>query len=106
MVLLNTATTDTSGDIYSEGADGETRTYNPRITNSELYPLSYTAQKEIAFKEVSLSSWCIASLYIYNFSTVIDFLPKSAVVLQDKGIRCTSKEIDSEDADGETRTYK
>ena len=27
----------------------------------------------IAGKELSLSSWCIAFLYIYHFSTVIDF---------------------------------
>ena len=29
--------------------------------------------KVIAGKELSLSSWCIASLYIYHYSTVIDF---------------------------------
>ena len=29
--------------------------------------------KLIAGKELSLSSWCIASLYTYHFSTVIDF---------------------------------
>ena len=34
----------------------------------ELY-----SSKAIAGKELSLSSWCIASLYIYHFSTVIDF---------------------------------
>ena len=34
----------------------------------ELYSL-----KAIAGKELRLSSWCIASLYIYHFSTVIDF---------------------------------
>ena len=28
----------------------------------------------IAGKELSLSSWCIASLYTYHFSTVADFL--------------------------------
>ena len=27
----------------------------------------------IARRELSLSSWCIASLYIHNFSTAIDF---------------------------------
>ena len=31
------------------------------------------SSKAIVGKEVSLSSWCIASLYIYHFSTVIDF---------------------------------
>ena len=34
----------------------------------ELY-----SSEAIAGKELSLSSWCIASLYIYHFSTVIDF---------------------------------
>ena len=34
----------------------------------ELY-----SSKVMAGKELSLSSWCIASLYIYHFSTVIDF---------------------------------
>ena len=29
--------------------------------------------KAIAEKESSLSNWCIAPLYIYHFSTVIDF---------------------------------
>ena len=34
----------------------------------ELY-----SSKAIAGKELSLSSWCIASLYFSHFSTVIDF---------------------------------
>ena len=37
----------------------------------ELY-----SSKAIAGKELSLSSWCIVSLYIYHFSTVIDFSSK------------------------------
>ena len=32
-----------------------------------------SSSKTIAGKELSLSSWCIASLYFYHFSTVIDF---------------------------------
>ena len=32
-----------------------------------------TPIKAIAGKELSLSSWCIASLYIYHFLTVVDF---------------------------------
>ena len=35
---------------------------------TELY-----SSKAIAGKALSLSSWCIASLYIYHSSTVIDF---------------------------------
>ena len=68
MVLLNTGTPGTSREIYSEDTDGETRTHNPWI---ELY-----SSKAIAGKELSLCSWCIASLYIYHFSTVIDFSSK------------------------------
>ena len=55
MVLLDTETPGTSREIYSEDAEGETRS------------------KAIAGKELSLSSWCIASLYIYHLSTVINF---------------------------------
>ena len=42
--------------------------YKPSALATELY-----SSKAIAGKELSLSSWCIASLYIYHFSTVIDF---------------------------------
>ena len=55
------------------------------------------------------------SLYIYHFSTVIDFSSekykgstvvqyRSTVVLPDTGTPGTSGEIYSEDADGETRS--
>ena len=48
----------------------------------ELEPLGYkrsalaielNGSKAIAGKELSLSSWCIASLYVYHFSAVVDF---------------------------------
>ena len=42
--------------------------YKPSVLAIEL-----TSSKAIAGKEFSLSSWCIASLYIYRFSTVVDF---------------------------------
>ena len=42
--------------------------YKPSALAIELY-----SSKAIAGKELSLSSWCIGSLYIYHFSTVIDF---------------------------------
>ena len=45
-------------------ANGGTRTRNPSLINSS---------NAIAGKELSSSSWCIASLYIYHFSTVVDF---------------------------------
>ena len=68
VVLLDTGTPGTSREIYSEDADGETRTHKPSVLAIELH-----SSKAIAGKELSLSSWCIASLYIYYFSTVIDF---------------------------------
>ena len=38
--------------------------------------IELTSLKAIAGIELSLSSWCIASLYIYHFSTVVDFSSK------------------------------
>ena len=40
--------------------------YKPSALAIEL-----TSSKAIAGKELSLSSWCIASLYIYHFSSVV-----------------------------------
>ena len=37
MVLLDTGTPGTSREIYSEDADGETRTRNPSIINRVLF---------------------------------------------------------------------
>ena len=54
-------------------ADGETRTRNPSVKPSAL-AIELTSSKATAGKELSLSSWCIASLYIYHCSTVVDFL--------------------------------
>ena len=64
MVLLDTGPPGTSREIFSEDADDGTRTRNPLVTNRVLQPLSYTAAKAVKFagKELSLSSWCIASL--------------------------------------------
>ena len=72
MVLLDTGTPGASREIYSEDADDGARTRNPSVITSTLTIEPYSS-KAIAGKELSLSSWCIASLYIYHFSTVIDF---------------------------------
>ena len=42
--------------------------YKPSALAIEL-----TNSKASAVKELSLSNWCIASLHIYHFSTVVDF---------------------------------
>ena len=73
MVLLDTGTPGTSKEIYSEDADVELPNsqpldYKPSVLAIELY-----SSKAIASKELSLSSWCIASLYLHHFTTVIDF---------------------------------
>ena len=49
-------------------SDSQPLDYKSSALAIELY-----SSKAIAGKELSLSSWCIASLYIYHFSTVIDF---------------------------------
>ena len=73
MILLDTGTPGTSRKIFSEDADDGSRSRSPLLINQALQPLSYTAQKAIAGKEFSLTSWCIVLLYICHFSTLIDF---------------------------------
>ena len=105
MVLLDTGTPGTSREIYSVDADAQTRTtictldYKPSALAIELY-----SSKAIAGKELSLPSWCIESLYIYHFSTVIDFSSEKYSGSLDTGTPGTSGEIYSEDADAQTRT--
>ena len=70
MVLLDTGPSGTSREIYSEHVDGETLTCNPLISALAIEPYS---SKAIAEKGLSLTSWCIASLYIYHFSAVVDY---------------------------------
>ena len=50
------------------GLELATLGYKPSALAIELI-----SSKVIAGKELNLSSWCIASLYIYHFSTVVDF---------------------------------
>ena len=71
MVLLDTGT-GSSRELYSEDANDGTRTRNPPGINR--VPLTTELRsKAITGKELSLYSWCIASLYVYHFSTVVDF---------------------------------
>ena len=73
MALLDIGTPGTNREIYSENADGKTPTRNPLDYKPSALAIELYSSKAIAGKELSLSSWCIASLYIYHFSTVIDF---------------------------------
>ena len=104
MVLLDTGTPGTSREIYSEDADGDTRTRNPWITNPVLQPLSYTAQKLLLGR-----SWVYPVGLLHHYIFIISQLwltshLRSIVVLLDTGTLRTSREIYSEDPDGETRT--
>ena len=73
MVLLDAGTPGTRREIYSEDADGQTRTRKPWIPNPVLWPFELYSSKAIPGKELCLSSCCFASLHIYHFSTVIHF---------------------------------
>ena len=90
VVLLDTETSGTSREINIEEAKGDQRTHKPLDYKASALGIDPYSSKAIAGKELSLSSWCIASLYVYHFSTVIDFSsekysspPRSIVVLLD-----------------------
>ena len=73
VALLDTRTPGSSREIYSEDtnlsdSNSEPLDYKPTALAIERY-----SSEAIAGKELSLSSWCIASLYIYLLSPVIDF---------------------------------
>ena len=66
--------------------------------------IELTSSKAIAGKEFSLSSWCIAPLYIFIISQLwLTSHPRSTVLPLDKGTPASSREIYSDDADDETR---
>ena len=101
MVLLDTGTRCISGDIYSKDADDGTQTCNTSVVNRAI---ELNRSKAIAGKELGLSSWYNASLYIYHSQLWLTSHPRSKVALLDTGTPGTGEEIYSEDADGETRT--
>ena len=53
--------------------DGETLTHKPLGYKPSALAIELNSSVAISGKELSLSSWCIALLYIYHFSTVVDF---------------------------------
>ena len=73
VVPLDTGTPGTSRAIYSEDASDGTPTRNPLGYKPSALAIELNSSKAIAGKELSLSSWCIASLHVYNLSTVVDF---------------------------------
>ena len=73
MVLLDTGTPGISREIYSEDAIDGTLTLQPVSYSTSALAIELNNSKAITRKELSLSSQCIASLYVYHFSTVVDF---------------------------------
>ena len=67
---------------YFVVADGETRNRNPLDYKHSALAIELYSSKAIAGKELNLSSWCTASLYIYHFSTVIDFSYDKYITMQ------------------------
>ena len=63
----------------------------------KLEPATPRLQPSALEKELSLSSWCIASLYIYHFSTVVDFSSLQIVELTSPSCnRCKPKSCSEE----------
>ena len=63
MVLLDTETPGTSREIYSEDAEGETRTRNPWITNQWLE--HWVASSSLTFHN---------QVYVFGFSAPAEIL--------------------------------
>ena len=72
MVLLDTGTPGTSREIYSEDADDWDSNSQPLGYKPTALAIELNSSTAFAGKDLSLSSWCIASLYIYLFSAVVD----------------------------------
>ena len=72
--------------------------YKPSALAVERY-----SSKPIAGKELRLSSWCIASLYFYQFSTVIDISSENYSGSTGHGNGTSRKIFIDDDGDG-TRT--
>ena len=104
LVLLDTRTPGTGREIYSQDANGQTRTRNHWITNAVLQSLSYRAQFATA-ESSSVYPVGVLHHYILIISQLgLTSHPRSTVVLLDTGTLGTSREIHSQDANGETRT--
>ena len=66
MALLDTGTPGTSKEIYSEDAEKKDSNSQPLGYKLSALAIELNNSKAIAEKELSLSSWCVASLYIYS----------------------------------------
>ena len=72
VVLLDTGTHGTSREIYSRMLMVRLEFASPGL-QTQCSSQRAVQLKSYCWEGVGLSSWCIASLYIYHFSTLIDF---------------------------------
>ena len=66
--------------------------------------IELNSSKASAGKALSLSRWCTALLYIYHFSSVIDFSSEKYIGSTGNSYSYYQQRRYSEVADGETRT--
>ena len=104
VALLDTGTPVTSREIYSEDANGETRTRNPWFKKPSALAIELYSSKLLLRK-----SWVYSFGVLHHYIFIISQLwltshLRSRVVLLDTGTPGTSREIYSEDAEGETPT--
>ena len=90
VVLLYTGTPGTSREIYSEDANDVDSNSQPLGYKPSALSIELNNSKAIARKGLSLSSWCIASLYVYHFSAVVDFSSEKYSGSTDTGTAGTS----------------
>ena len=95
----------TSKEIYSEDAEGETRTHNSWIMNPVLQPLSYTAQKLLLGRSWVYPIGVLHHIFIISQLWLTSHLRSTAGLLETEtpGSR-SSREIYGEDAEDETGT--
>ena len=89
---------------YSEDDNEETRRHShPLSYKLSALAIELNSSKAIAGKELSLSSWCIASLFTYHFSTVVDFSSEKYSGSTEHRYSWYQQRRYSEDANEETR---
>ena len=101
MVLLDTGTPGTSNTMRIQWGDTNLQPLGYKLS---ALAIEINSSEAIAGKELSLFSLCIASLFIYHFSTVVDFSSEEYSGSTGHKNSWYSREIYSDDADGETRT--
>ena len=88
---------------HSEDANGDWNSQRLGYKSSAL-AVELNDSKPSSGKELSLSRWCIESLYIYHFSSVIDFSSEKHIGSTGHRYSWYQQRRYSEDANGKTQT--